>query len=171
MGSRLRMPSVPEAQLKLDWDPDSNSVMFEWSRETIQRRRGIDVKIKKLSIILQPAVHLFTTFSDIPLGPLGVGTRSAIVSNLFLQAIASANNTTAEHLFIERGWAGISWKFYGDLLLFLELSLNLATPLLTVEDHPVYAFGYDWRQSNKVSGINLASFINDVLEKHPGRSR
>lgn len=64
---------------------------------------------------------------------------------------------------IARGWAGVLWTYYGKFLTALqkekwELDSNNV-------GGNVYAFGYDWRQNNAVSAIELRQFIKKVLEK------
>ena len=60
----------------------------------------------------------------------------------------------------DRGWGGPAKSYYRDFLLFLEdLNSSLCATC------PVYACGYDWRQSNKNSGSLLDSTIIAVLKK------
>ena len=58
---------------------------------------------------------------------------------------------------IARGYGSVVWSYYGPFLRFLN-AVNY--PTLT----PVYAFGYDWRQSNSQSGKDLASRINQTAD-------
>ena len=57
-----------------------------------------------------------------------------------------------------RGWEGVSWEFYVPFLRYLN---NQVFPSA---DTPVYARGYDWRQSNSLSGVTLANQIHEILE-------
>lgn len=57
-----------------------------------------------------------------------------------------------------RGWEGVSWKFYVPFLRFLN---QVAFPSACT---PVYARGYDWRQSNSLSGAILSEQIDEILE-------
>ena len=59
----------------------------------------------------------------------------------------------------ERGWGGVAWSFYGDLLTSIQ---DWATPLKVLLDLPVYAFGYNWLESNRVSGEKLREFIHSI---------
>ncbi|HCU69879.1 MAG TPA: hypothetical protein DGF30_11835 [Desulfomicrobium sp.] len=59
----------------------------------------------------------------------------------------------------ERGWPGISWDCYGKLLGDLQ---TWNTPLKKLLDLPVYAFGYDWVESNRTTGKRLQQFIADI---------
>ncbi|MCA9701796.1 MAG: hypothetical protein KC431_30020, partial [Myxococcales bacterium] len=57
----------------------------------------------------------------------------------------------------QRGWGEIAKDFYRKILVALDgMSFgNYKTP--------VYAAGYDWRQSNTISGKYLAKHIGDIL--------
>ena len=59
----------------------------------------------------------------------------------------------------ERGWPGISWDCYGKLLGGLQAWRTQFKMLL---DLPVYAFGYDWVESNRTTGKRLQKFIADI---------
>ncbi|WP_169725514.1 alpha/beta hydrolase [Desulfomicrobium escambiense] len=59
----------------------------------------------------------------------------------------------------ERGWGSVAWSFYGDLLTSIQ---DWATPLKVLLDLPVYAFGYNWLESNRVSGAKLREFIHTI---------
>lgn len=63
---------------------------------------------------------------------------------------------------MERGWHTVSWQYYGNFLESLE---EWATPLKAFIDMRVYAFGYDWLQSNSVSGKNLHDMLMSLNEK------
>jgi hypothetical protein len=54
--------------------------------------------------------------------------------------------------FIAHGWGGPAWGFYGDGLVKLNETF-------LPEGGLVFAFGYDWRQSNRKSGEQLLAFI------------
>ncbi|NJK89480.1 MAG: hypothetical protein HC923_08810 [Myxococcales bacterium] len=63
-----------------------------------------------------------------------------------------------------RGWASPLWDFYGDWLMDLDRSLAASSL-----EGDVFAFGYDWRRSNRVSGRDLQSFLIE-LHRLSGRS-
>jgi len=67
-----------------------------------------------------------------------------------------------------RNWASVAWGFYGSFLTSTQLRLN---PEKQPENVPVYAFGYDWRQSNLTSGAQLKQYISKVLALHPSANR
>ncbi len=58
-----------------------------------------------------------------------------------------------------RGWGGCAWGFYGRGLQWLqEESRSLGGV--------VYCFGYDWRQTNWVTGAKLKAQISKIRQKH-----
>lgn len=61
-----------------------------------------------------------------------------------------------------RGWGGVAWGFYGAGLQQLEAKSESINGV-------VYAFGYDWRQTNWLSGQQLAKAIAMIRAKHNGR--
>jgi subtilisin family serine protease len=67
-----------------------------------------------------------------------------------------------------RGWGALSADFYETLLEALERGLAAPHPCadqpgFVSARHPVWAFGYDWRQSNLVHARRLSAFIDEVL--------
>lgn len=56
---------------------------------------------------------------------------------------------------IRRGWGGPSWDFYGRGILDLQ-------EYLAREGAVVYAFGYDWRETNLKNGVLLNEFIAKI---------
>lgn len=60
----------------------------------------------------------------------------------------------------DRGWGGIAWANYGKAIENLQ-----ETSKKYGNCSNAYAYGYDWRQSNKISGQGLQKFIKKVLEK------
>lgn len=57
----------------------------------------------------------------------------------------------------DRGWAGVSWKYYGQFVR------DLAAQRFGRYRTPVYAIGYDWRQNNRDSGDAVARRIRGIL--------
>ncbi len=146
MGSRLLMPGFN------DWDPDNPGTMLLWANSAASQRAA------NLGVITRPVADV----SGIPSSAMDAD----IAKNTELQDIAAAHQDDARVLFSFRGWAGVSWGFYGKVLTFLETTFNF-----DATSSPVYAFGYDWRQSNFTSGSNLLAFIVKVLGQHPGASQ
>jgi triacylglycerol esterase/lipase EstA (alpha/beta hydrolase family) len=60
---------------------------------------------------------------------------------------------------VSRGWGGPAWDFYGDGIQALQDEF-------ISEGGVVYAFGYDWRQSNRVNGKKLIDFIQTKVQPH-----
>jgi pimeloyl-ACP methyl ester carboxylesterase len=144
MGSRLRLPGG------LDWNPDSVPNFVKWATRPADDRR------RDLGVGFRPRVDVSTQFNS--------NASSAINGNADLAAIASnvaGAGADPVAFYSDRGWAGVIWRFYGDGLIALETTLNNASP----PPNPVYAFGYDWRQPNTITGAALASFIDTVLAK------
>jgi len=62
------------------------------------------------------------------------------------------------------GWGGVSVEFYSSFLFFLNGLKTLCAKT------PVYAFAYDWRQSNFDSGAKLNSRISKILDFHQAKN-
>ncbi len=65
----------------------------------------------------------------------------------------------------KRGWGGVSWNSYGDILKALQnhewdQSVNLFYEL------PVHAFGYNWTASNDDAGLALKKYIDKVIDDY-----
>ncbi len=60
---------------------------------------------------------------------------------------------------LRRGWAGVAAGFYVGFLRFLTGLTSLCAKT------PVYAVGYDWRQSNRDSGKYLDGQINSIVAR------
>jgi len=79
------------------------------------------------------------------------------------QSLAVMNVVTDDHTKYpnaeERGWGSVAWSLYGNLLTSIQ---EWATPLKVLLDLPVYAFGYNWLESNRVSGKKLREFIRTI---------
>ena len=121
--------------------------MFNWA--------GLDPvsKWRLLSVDETPPYTPLRTFASTP------SELSALAAN------------DPEALFVDRGWAGVPWNTYGSFLTGLETAFNLERDEQAGALHPVFAFGYDWRQSSTVSAALLASFVDDAIAKTPGASR
>lgn len=57
---------------------------------------------------------------------------------------------------VVRGWGGVSFKYHGQFL----------RDGYSQRYNPVYAFGYDWRNSNYNSARRLAVRIDEILARH-----
>ena len=61
---------------------------------------------------------------------------------------------------IQRGWGGVSFKYHGKFLTDGKKSYY------SENTNPLYASGYDWRDSNSKSGYYLEKKITAVLDAH-----
>jgi pimeloyl-ACP methyl ester carboxylesterase len=147
MGSRL------VAKGAINWDPDAPTSIANLAISSLSTKQ------KTLSVDVAGDVQVIKTLSS--------SARADIERNLALVEIAAALKTTAANLYAKRGWGGVAWGFYGKILMDLETSLNTSKQGITLLGGPVYAFGYDFRQSNIASGLRLQTFIADVLSQHP----
>jgi pimeloyl-ACP methyl ester carboxylesterase len=82
---------------------------------------------------------------------------------------ARGRRAELQHFFEDRGWGTVVWSFYGTLLMELEERLNPGDH--GGEQRPVYAVGYDWRQSNIDSGNALKKRIDQILGAHPAAKK
>ena len=140
MGSRLG-----RSQRVKVWDPDDAWFMF-----TTYGRRKTNAEWKKAHLI-------GSEFKQDYLQVLNKDTEHNAV-------FANEIDTTRE----ERGWGGVSWNSYGEILKTLQNREWDQTVNLFFE-FPVYAFGYNWTASNGLAGKQLAAYIDQVINKYPGR--
>lgn len=93
----------------------------------------------------------------------GIMLDSATGAEVMTTGHSSAALTAAE---TNRGWGGVAWGFYGNLLRFLQPPANWGGNQVNV-----YACGYDWRQCNSVSGRRLSTKIDRVLAAESGAEK
>lgn len=140
MGSRLSFPAHNDA-----WDPDSKMNMIGWAGATPERAAAIlDARGSSIGQVMSDAIKYDARLVDI------------------WHAVDPARDKAFYGK--QRGWGGASHDFYGELLASLEARFN-AAPYVPGQ-HPVYAFGYDWRKGNANSGALLAKRIQHVTQKH-----
>ena len=70
----------------------------------------------------------------------------------------------------ERGWGGVSWSTYGDILKVLHKRLWDETVSLFYE-FPVHAFGYNWTASNDLAGKKLVEEIDRIIKLYKDKGR
>jgi pimeloyl-ACP methyl ester carboxylesterase len=145
MGSRLVLPGGS------NWDPDDSLNMLEWAH------RHPEDKSHNLVVANIAWAPSFQTFSVSATIDLEIKEKDPT----FLGNAAAAHTSIME-LYSARGWAGVSWQFYGLALCLLETTFNSADGSLA-GSNPVYAFSYDWRQPNQANGIKLAAYVDQVL--------
>jgi pimeloyl-ACP methyl ester carboxylesterase len=64
-----------------------------------------------------------------------------------------------------RGWGGVPMRYYGKLLKTLDYGF-WAEPIGKCFHLPVYAFGYNWSESNHESGRKLSAYIEQVIGRY-----
>lgn len=153
MGSRIDMPSA-----QLTWDPDTLSKMAQWATFQLNGRSSRQWNRAALSPSWSQA-NVLTSLSDT--------ARNHVVAELAaLYGDQNATNPSPDPIEVyygrTRGWAGCAWGFYGPILLHLESIFNRSG------NHPVYGFGYDWRDSNSNSGAKLNALISRLLSESNG---
>jgi hypothetical protein len=158
MGSRLDISSTSS-----DWDPDDTTEMAGWLRK---RRRTSTTDM----FFTTPA----TLMTDL-VGAIGTRPSTEIRDRPRLNQIANAQLDpklasrarpgAIVQFYEKRGWGEVSWGFYGPILMAMAEQLNPGEQ--GGEPHPVYACGYDWRQSNATSARTLSTRVQQVLSNHP----
>lgn len=154
MGSRIEMPNAHRT-----WDPDDKPRMGRWfplfDTDRQDNRRALSVN----------ATRTAATITE-----LSADAALQLLKSARCLAIAKFLDRADDievYYGTDRNWASVVWSRYGPALLMLEAKLNSEHD---DPDFPVYAFGYDWRQSNATSGQTLADFIQDVLRRHAPRA-
>lgn len=147
MGTRLHIDDGP------DWDPEAASFPL-W---VVASRRSI-------------VARLSSDFTAFPLRDLSDEAYAQISGSpeLAFQAARSTppgETTTVRAFYEKRGWGKVVWRFYGSVLMRMQLQLN-ATGSSPVK-HPVFVHGYDWRGSNRDSGKDLLNTVKLVLNAVP----
>jgi hypothetical protein len=139
MGSRMRMVAHNEL-----WDPDSTRCMLGWSMRSAERAAEI--------------LSVRTGMAEMLSDPIGFDRA--------LEKIWRAVDPASDPNFYgrQRGWGSVSQSYYYKVLLALETTFNAAP--YAAGEHPVYAFGYDWRRTVSHSATLLARRIRHVLDKH-----
>jgi PGAP1-like protein len=157
MGSRIGLSS------SRTWDPDSTLAMLRWPPLTMS---GVQTNRAALSVAATGSRPITELGSDAK-KDISKNAAASGVAQRELGLIKAPSADQIQQFFgVTRNWASILWKYYGMVLLRLEGQFNATRTV-----NPVYAFGYDFRQSNAVSGGKLREFIGQVLSKHPAASR
>ncbi|MBP9009994.1 MAG: hypothetical protein KBG13_01600, partial [Syntrophaceae bacterium] len=129
MGSRLKTKSG-----KTVWDPDALDFMFFnygiwW---------GVSAKSRK----------------ELVIGKQFTPEYLEVMQDDAIQTKRIADPGGIDKTRKERGWGGVSWSTYGDILKVLHKRLWDETVSLFYE-FPVHAFGYNWTASNDLAGKKL----------------
>ncbi len=158
MGSRLEISTTSSG-----WDPDDNIEMAGW----LKKRRRTSTN----DIAFNTPATLMTDL----VGAAGTRPSTDIRNNARLKQIANAQidrsvpsrarPSAITKFWEKRGWGEVSWGFYGPILMAMGEQLNPGDQ--GGEPHPVYACGYDWRQSNTDSADTLLARVQLVRKNHP----
>jgi pimeloyl-ACP methyl ester carboxylesterase len=151
MGSRLFLPPLTQPPPP-NWDPDNKLSMLPFLT------LDLNTRLNHLSVSSRRQADCLSTFA--------AGVVDVIAANPVMAAIAQSAQQTVEVHYAQRGWPTVARTYYGDLLLLLETTFNIGTPLLTTLSNPVHAFGYDWRLSNAINATKLSAKIDEVLAVH-----
>lgn len=162
MGSRLDVSGTV-----FDWDPDDKAEMADWVTSTtasVRKRIAYTTDAEPMSDLVR-----FSLGHDVPVDPLAdIRGRERLVQIATQgRRLSRRQNLSAviSRFYERRGWGSVVWSFYGPILLHLQEVLNPGRG--ANEPHPVYAIGYDWRQSNTDSGNVLLLQIQRILEDTP----
>lgn len=68
----------------------------------------------------------------------------------------------------DRGWAGVMWGVYGDVLKRMAEGACWLPTVTACFDLPVYAFGFNWTDDVVNSGKQLKQYIDHVIDQHSG---
>lgn len=144
MGSRLQWQKTYKGvQKDFYWDPDNSSLN--------PRNEGRIVKWAT-----QSADEMRPIFRCLAVNDLS--TQTVMKENANLEGGKQLSQDE-----IRRGWGGTANSHYGEFLRsgrdkFYSQTFN-----------PVYAFGYDWRNSNYNSGKRLAARVQEILDFHKAK--
>lgn len=161
MGTRLDIDDAA-----VDWDPDDHAQMLDWvasSTGTVRERISAETGADLVSGF--PAINLEQGPDVDPVADIEKVPRVANIATKGKRMSRVDRHRTIRTFWEKRGWGSLVWTFYGEMLLQLANELN-PTPN-TSESHPVYACGYDWRQSCEESGNTLVAFIDQVFSEQP----
>lgn len=93
-------------------------------------------------------IHWIRADAEVVRGQLAVDNPAEVMTT-------GGSFTDAERA---RGWAGVAWGIYGRFVR------DLGRQRFGAYATPVYAIGYDWRQSNRISGAAVSRRITEILE-------
>lgn len=161
------VPGVMGSRIDIDggmsWDPDSTLAMSDWL--TCSMEQTLDnlwVDESPQAAVLRKLASRKSLLGDDAAGAL----RDTYRAEVGLAPGEPVDDDALLAHYEARGWGGVAWDFYGPMLVWLEREFNAYVEvegMLVQRDDalrcPVYAFGYDWRQSNATSGAALRAFV------------
>jgi len=151
MGTRLRLPKYTKIEngkpeeYKYDWDPDNAKMMIYLSREDAEVKRNIfdsdiDAEILVNDLFIEE----------------GVSFKINPITN-FTQHFTVEERRKAREISEKQDFRSVAGAFYREFLLKTHDKFKCY-------GMPVYAVGYDWRQSNWISGEKLIKRIDEILK-------
>jgi hypothetical protein len=140
MGSRLKKKDGGEKV----WDPDAKGFML-WN----YGMAWVDAADKK----------------DVVIGDVFDKDR---LEPLLDDADHNADHFAAHAGAAERGWGGVSWGTYGEILEKMSAEDTWSPPVRAFFRLPVYACGYNWSASNADSGKKLKELVEKVVKENNG---
>jgi len=106
--------------------------------------------------------------------------KNLLIGKQFESEYLQASNDDAKHnkkfanekdtTRADRGWGGVFWSSYGDLLIALQ-NHQWEEPVRHCFEFPVHAFGYNWTDSNYNAGSKLAEKIKEIKELYKAKGR
>ncbi len=176
MGSRIAMGGE-------EWNTNSAANMVGWSltgRREVMRLLSVqtpgtvpnDIPLKYLSPggNIRPQVDLTNNRRTLEIAVLRVDRSllKALHGRGGLKHNARRREVVA-NFWANRGFGEVDWPSYFLILRDLVNGLNPGPGFF--EPRPVYACGYDWRQSNTDSARTLEARINQAFDEHPSAER
>ena len=188
MGTRLK---IQQADSFISWDPDDEDGMRNYliEKALVDKRRELDAgnsasffkNMESASSVFDIS-QLYPAESQQLAMKAGRGERLSLDEqnkmaffrldqlDVATDANGFAMNTDVfeaeRERLIERGWNEPVWKYYGPMLLALERAQRShGEDRIRGGNCPVYACGYDWRQSNALSARRLQRRLQTFRER------
>lgn len=169
MGTRLDISGFAS-----DWDPDDVSEMASWV--VLTRRRNVNALDFRAPATPMREFEKDSLKKKVPVDPISDIFARSRLTQIPIDSRPDhdkINSRAIRSLVIafweRRGWAEVVWSAYGQFLMQLEEQLNPGAH--GGEQRPVYACGYDWRQSNTTSARLLQARIAQALADHPSAKK
>ena len=150
LGSRLRTSEDEKA-----WDPDDPRYMFG--------RYGVTSVAGYRAKLLERKKLLLGTGDEYDPDHLVVDTDDAEHNAKYLADIPKA---------AERGWGGVVWGNYGQILREIARPPTmLFEPVRHCVELPVHALGYDWTRPVTTTSADLARYADNTVRSYRGQGR
>ncbi|MBN2194634.1 MAG: alpha/beta hydrolase [Polyangiaceae bacterium] len=153
MGTRLFMRGAGP-----NWDPANALEMLKW----------VACDQRRVAHLLDAGTPADIAIDLVKAAQKAIVRREALIE-CARRSLPPGTSSTVSRVYTDRGWGQVVWGFYGPVLMELEERLNMEGSGSMLR--PVYAVGYDWRQSNRNSGRHLINRIRAILARHPPAQR